>query len=192
MIEASVTEQGWAGARRPILTGRANRVLTAADRVIASIEAAFGVVVMTAIAVLLVLQVFVRYVLNAPLFWIEEVARLAMIWMVLVGIGYAVAKAIHLTVTGMTDWLPIAARGWLARIALLIIVLTSVPLALAGVDLAEQLAGVTASSSGLSRALYFIPTAVGYGLAALHAVVALLIRPLDKVEQAPAESEHTA
>ncbi len=41
-----------------------------------------------AICFVLILQVFCRYVLNAPLIWSEEVARYLFVWAVMIGLGY--------------------------------------------------------------------------------------------------------
>lgn len=174
-----------AGLGRPLLHGAPRRALMLIERVLVRVEATFGVLVMAAMAVLLLAQVFSRYVVNLPVFWVEEVARLTMIWMVLVGVGYAVSQNTHLTVTAITDRLPETVKLWLERVILVLIVVTGIALALAGVELAERLGSISASSSGLPRSLYFVPTAIGFSLAALHAVIVILTRPLASPDELP-------
>ena len=54
----------------------------------------FGFV--TILAVSVSLQVFVRYVLQKPLFlWTEELARFVLVWMVFLGIGVGVKNDAH-------------------------------------------------------------------------------------------------
>ena len=46
---------------------------------------AFGVLLIAAYTVLVLLQVFFRYVLNESLFWAEELIRYGLVWSVLIG-----------------------------------------------------------------------------------------------------------
>ena len=48
-------------------------------------------------------QVFFRYVLNSPLAWTEELARIALIWLVFWGSAIAFRKNEHLTLTLFTQ-----------------------------------------------------------------------------------------
>lgn len=184
-MSASESGTGGVGFGRPLLPGAVRRPVLRVERVLVRIEAVFGVTVMALMAVLLMVQVFSRYVLSHPLFWVEEVARLTMIWMVLVGIGYALSTNTHLTVTAVTDRLPEVAKLWWERLILALIVLTGVELAAAGLELADRLSTVSASSSGIPRSVYFYPTALGFGLAALHAAIVILTRPLAAEEPEP-------
>lgn len=59
--------------------------------------------VMTA---LVVLQVFCRYVLNSPLAWPEEAARLAMIWLAFLGASVALWRRRHIRIEGLVESLP--------------------------------------------------------------------------------------
>lgn len=185
MSESTARPAGEGTSARPLLPGTPRRVLLRIERLLVRIEVVFGVLIMATMGILLLTQVFSRYVINLPVFWVEEVARLTMIWMVLVGIGYAVSTNTHLRVTALTDRLPDTIRIWLERLILVAIVVVGVLLAMAGADLAERLASVSASSSGLSRSLYFLPTAIGFGLAAVHAVIVILTRPLTSADEKP-------
>ena len=52
-------------------------------------------------------QVFTRWALNDPSAWTEELARYLLIWIGLVGAGYAAGKKLHLAI----DLLPSALHG---------------------------------------------------------------------------------
>lgn len=66
-----------------------NRLKLAVDRVIA----AFSVIVMIALVMCVVWQVFSRYVLNQPSTLTDELARFLMIWVGLLGAAYTVGAA---------------------------------------------------------------------------------------------------
>lgn len=56
-------------------------------------------------------QVFMRYVMNAPWHWSEELARYSMIWMAMLGAALA---ARHRQDIALTDLLPL--KGWPRRV----------------------------------------------------------------------------
>lgn len=52
------------------------------------------------------LQVFFRYVLNSPLAWTEELARITLVWLVFWGSAIAVRRKKHLSISFFVDLLP--------------------------------------------------------------------------------------
>ncbi len=84
-------------------------------------------------SVLVVLQVFMRYVLGAPLVWSEELARFALVWFVWIAGSYAVKYLRHVKFNVIVDLigskLPIAQRVirvfvfglWLAFLVLMLV-----------------------------------------------------------------------
>ncbi len=56
-------------------------------------------------------QVFCRIIFNYPLFFAEEVSRYAFLWMVFLGISYAVLYDKHIRVTFLTAKLPEICRN---------------------------------------------------------------------------------
>jgi TRAP-type C4-dicarboxylate transport system permease small subunit len=74
----------------------------------------FGFVGILAIAVSI--QVFVRYVLQKPLFlWTEEIARFILVWMVFLGIGVGVKNDAHFAMDVLP---PLLGRRWGAVVRL--------------------------------------------------------------------------
>jgi TRAP-type transport system small permease protein len=68
----------------------------------------FGFVTVLAVAVSL--QVFVRYVLQKPLFlWTEELARFVLVWMVFLGIGVGVKNDAHFAMDVLP---PLLGKRW--------------------------------------------------------------------------------
>ena len=58
----------------------------------------------------LALQIFMRYVLNMPLIWSEELARYLFVWVSFVGAGYGVRHGIHISMGYFFNKMPPAAR----------------------------------------------------------------------------------
>lgn len=84
-------------------------------------------------SVLVVVQVFMRYIMGAPLTWSEEIARFALVWFVWIAGSYAVKYLRHVKFNVIVDLigskLPIAQRVirilvfvlWLAFLLLMLV-----------------------------------------------------------------------
>ena len=64
------------------------------------------VLFLSALTIVVFLQVLFRYVFNLPLFWTEETARYCLIWASMLGAGYALRHGQHIAVTYIVDRLP--------------------------------------------------------------------------------------
>lgn len=54
--------------------------------------------ILVTISVVLVLQVFMRYFVNSPLVWAEELARYLLVWCTMIGTSLAVRESRHIVV----------------------------------------------------------------------------------------------
>ncbi|MBW7984261.1 TRAP transporter small permease [Enterobacillus tribolii] len=79
-----------------------DRIKLAVDRLIA----AFSILVMIALVVCVVWQVFSRYVLSQPSTFTDELARYLMIWVGLLGAAYTVGAQRHLAIDLLSLSLP--------------------------------------------------------------------------------------
>ncbi len=70
----------------------------------------FGLVM--SLLILTVLQVFTRYVLHYSLPWTEEVARIALVWTVMVGASIAADRREHYAITFISDHFRKGFRFW--------------------------------------------------------------------------------
>jgi TRAP-type C4-dicarboxylate transport system permease small subunit len=73
---------------------------------------ALCVALFAAILVVMILQVAFRYVLNSPLTWTEELARILYIWACYLGAPVALRRGNHVTIVFVAERLP----GSLARL----------------------------------------------------------------------------
>ena len=65
-----------------------------------------GFVQLSLMTLIIILQVFYRYVLGSSLSWSEESARFLFIWVVLLGASMGVKESFHVSVTLFKDMLP--------------------------------------------------------------------------------------
>ncbi len=123
-----------------------NRIKLAVDRTIA----AFSVVVMIALVVCVVWQVFSRYVLNQPSTLTDELARFLMIWVGLLGAAYTVGAQRHLAIDLLTLMLSSRKQALLSVIInLLIFLFAGSVIVTGGVKLIEK----TLSTAQVSAAM---------------------------------------
>jgi C4-dicarboxylate transporter DctQ subunit len=86
------------------------------DRLHRGLEAV-TVLLLAVYFVLVVLQVFFRYVLNRSLFWSEELVRFALIWSVMLGSAVVAYRGEHIRIDVLDTVLPPRARRALGRLA---------------------------------------------------------------------------
>src|SRR5699024_11333416 len=81
-----------------------------------------AVVLLALMTVLVLFQVFTRYVLGTPAAFTEELVRYALIWVSFIAATYAFLQREHMALTLVADRLPAAARRGL-RLAIDVLVL---------------------------------------------------------------------
>lgn len=71
-----------------------------------NIEKILCVVLLAAMSILIVVQVFFRYALNNSLSWTEELSRYMFIWLIYIGISYGVKMDKHICVDAVYAIMP--------------------------------------------------------------------------------------
>lgn len=74
--------------------------------IIDKVEDSIGLVCYVTMFIVVLIQVFFRFVLHNALSWTEEVARYLMIWMICVGISAGVKSRAHIGIEAIVDRLP--------------------------------------------------------------------------------------
>ena len=77
-------------------------------------------IILGGMMVLICLQVFFRYVMNAPLAWTEELARFGFIWMTFVAGYLGARKAQHISVELIQDMFPKGVKRFMQFISYII------------------------------------------------------------------------
>jgi TRAP-type C4-dicarboxylate transport system permease small subunit len=120
-----------------------------------------------AMTLLVLVQIVLRYILNVPLAWVEEMTVFLMIWMAFMGAAVGVRRGTHIAMTMLVERLP---RG-LARI--IFYVSTVAIIAFAGVVVWQGLLLMISVGNQRSAALG-VPMIYPYLIVPLGAVLIIL------------------
>ena len=142
------------------------------DRLHRGLEAV-TVLLLAVYLVLVVLQVFFRYVLNRSLFWSEELVRFALVWSVMLGSAVVAYRGEHLRIDALDTVLPPTAQRVTTRLAEFLTFAFCVILAGTGVQF--TLRTLTQRSAVLEVPIWAVYAAVPIG-AVLEAVCMLMGR----------------
>ncbi len=95
------------------MLSRIQRVLAQFNERCGRLCSGVALVMLAAMTAVILLQVFYRYVLNAPLAWPEEAARYAMVWMTFLVTPAAYRRGLVVRMESTTVWLKGRARRML-------------------------------------------------------------------------------
>lgn len=126
----------------------------------AAMEAVVFVLVL-ALVVLIVLQVFTRYVMHAALPWTEEVARMVLVWTVMLGAAIAMERNEHYAITVLSDRFRGAMRVWVLVITNLLGLVFLAALAYHGAEYMSANMKTTYVSTQVSRGWVYLALPVG-------------------------------
>lgn len=136
-------------------------------------------VLLCVICAVTVAQVFLRFVLNSPTSWSEEVALLSLIWFGLLAVAVGVRRHEHVAITFLRDLLPAPLAlmlDYLAQISMAIFMFVVMfysrdLIALAGVQVLP--------ASGMPKSLLYLPASIGGALGLLNALANIALRSLN-------------
>lgn len=133
-------------------------------------------IMLVLLAILVVLQVTTRFVINVPLSWTEEIARYLMIYIVFLGSGLAMRHNQHIAIDFLLDVIKQKNKERLQKIILWISALFCLLLVYYGSQLTYMV--VDQSTPTLQYSMAWAYAAIPLGaLVMLANIVALLIRP---------------
>jgi TRAP-type transport system small permease protein len=162
-----VSGSGAEGERRRAIRRAGGRAFDRALKVLLA-----TIVALTSLSILL--QVFRRYVLDAPLSWPEEFAVLLFGWMILLGAAVVQRRDGHISIDVLRRRVGARAARRLDAIRWLAIGLTSVVLIWQGVGLAERTVALKYPAMGISRAFLYGAAPVCFGLLLINLVRGVL------------------
>ncbi|NQZ30778.1 MAG: TRAP transporter small permease [Oceanospirillaceae bacterium] len=120
-------------------------------------------ILVAAMVLTILLQVFCRYVLNNALPWPEEVARALMIWMLALVAGEAYRQGSFVAIDLLHDVLPYRLSSLLKFILLVIATLVLYQLFTMGIEFFQRGFRTRAASFHLSRAWIYLAMPVCFG-----------------------------
>lgn len=130
-------------------------------------------VVITAITVM---QVFLRFVLNRPTSWSEEIVLLCLIWFGLLAVAVGIRRHEHVAITFLRDLLPAPLALALDYAAQLSMAGFMFAVTFYGADLIALTGVQVLPASGLPKALLYYPPIVGGTLGVFNALANVVLR----------------
>lgn len=128
---------------------------------------ALSVALMAGYFVIVLLQVFFRYVLNESLFWAEELVRGLMVWGVMIGSALVAASRGHIRVEVLELILPPAGRRVVVWISDALTITFSLILLVASIQLMDRVWTQQSPILEIPKWTVYMAIAAGAGLEAL-------------------------
>jgi TRAP-type C4-dicarboxylate transport system permease small subunit len=128
--------------------------------------------------ILVLLQVFFRYVLNESLFWAEEAVRFSMVWAVLLGSALVAKDRAHIRIDVIENMLPPRARRVLDTVLDLLMIVFTVILLITGLQFAGRSMMQTSPSLDLPMWAVYGAIPLGAALQGLF-MLSMLRRPAE-------------
>lgn len=132
----------------------------------AHLEEAFIFTALSAMSIIIFLQVVMRYGFQASLSWSEEIARYLFIWLIYIGISYGVKKSAHVEVTALDLVLPEAGRRCLKAVSAVFFLIFSVIIVYYGwlVCMKIMRLGQEAPGTGIEMWVVYLAVPTGFTL----------------------------
>ncbi len=114
--------------------------------------------------------VILRYVFSAPLFWSEEIAVLAMIWMTFLAGAILVREDKNVTITVFADFFSKRIQGYIKAFSDIVVLVILIVMLCLSWNLKQKLAFSTTPALRLSEAWFGWSLIVGFGLMLFYQV----------------------
>lgn len=159
----------------------AHALLTRVETLLGHAEDAIGMAAVALLAAVVNLQIFSRYIFHSPFMWVEEIARLLLIWMTFIGAAALTRQGGDLAVDTFVEMLPPAFRRAARMVRDAVMVVLFLFVATQGRALAEAVRGMPMVATELPTSLLAWPLVAGGLLTAFHCALRLLRALVDPV-----------
>lgn len=136
-----------------------------------------SVVLILVMFVIIILQVFYRYVLNNSLPWTEEIARFIMVWMVFLGTSMVSKRKLNMSLDFLIKRLPLGVQKPIDILLQIYLIFFLFILFKQGIVLVESAFSQVAPATQISMKLVYLALPVGIAIL-LFQLVVLLIKDL--------------
>lgn len=142
------------------------------------LEMSICVVLMIAIAVVLGLQVFMRYVMQDSLSWSEELSRYMFIWLIYVGISYGAKIMRHIKIDASLYMFP---KTWRAKVVIIgdcLFLIFCIIVIYYSITLVQRqlLLDQTSPAIGMPMWIVYAAPGVGFALTAFREIQTIIFR----------------
>lgn len=142
------------------------------------LEVSICVGLMSAMTLIIFIQVVMRYVFQNSLSWSEELARYLFIWLVYIGISYGCKIMKHIKIDAALRLFPEKARPYVVILGDLCVLTFSVYIVLTGIQFLGFQSSMGKISPALKIPVEFISAApmVGFALASIRTIQTIIFR----------------
>ena len=144
------------------------------------------IVILSAMAVVVFLQVLFRYVLHLPLFWTEEFARYCLVWASLLGAAVALKRQEHIAVTFFLERFPRRTTGLITTVARLSVTLILGVMTWGGVKLVLLTSAQISPALRIPMAIPYLALPIGSAVMLFHMISFLM----EGTKKTPAKDPH--
>ena len=121
----------------------------------------------------ILLQVFFRYVMNAPLYWSEEIARYAFVWLVFIGAAIASKRGAHIGVDYLVMHLPDVSRNILAIIVNLLVLFFIACVIYMSVGVIKSNMTQLSPAMRIPMGYIYMAIPIGLGISSVYIIISL-------------------
>ena len=148
------------------------------------LEVSICVILMVIMAVLLNVQVFMRYVMRSSLSWTEELARYVFIWLVYIGISYGAKISKHLRMEAGLDLFPKKWRPFVLLAADAFFFCFAVYISYRGWDVVQRQIrlGQISPAMGIPMWIVYAAPMVGFALTAVRVAQNMVLKVIQMRE----------
>ena len=112
-------------------------------------------ILLAAMLVMILMQVFFRYVMNDSLTWTEELSKYAMVWVACLVAPWAYRENLNVSIEMFADALPVRLKQFSEMIITLLVMLISTMFFMYSIDFWLSGLSITASSVPLNLAVFY-------------------------------------
>jgi len=142
-------------------------------RLVFALQRSVSYALLVAVILLVLTQVYTRYVLNQPFTWTEEIARFSMVWFTFMAASYVMAERRHIRVVFFARLLGDRGSSVVNWFAQVVVIAVGVVMTY-GAYLAQGASQISGTASGIPISAVYIGALTGYALMVFHAIVEAL------------------
>ena len=143
------------------------------------------IVILSAMAIVVFMQVLFRYVLHLPLFWTEEFARYCLVWASLLGAAIALKRQEHIAVTFFLEHFPIKFRGLMTLVGRISVALILGVMTWGGVKLVWITSAQISPALRIPMAIPYLALPIGSAVMLFHMISFIIYRPVETAAKDP-------
>lgn len=142
------------------------------------LEECICVILMSAMTIIIFIQVIMRYIFSDSLSWSEELARYCFVWLIYIGTSYGCKHLQHIKIDAALSLFPRKLRPYIVLLGEFLILAFATYILLTGTQLVnlQIVYGKVSSAMQIPMAWVDLAPAVGFGLVIIRQIQAIWIK----------------